>query len=787
MTTIPTNRTTANTPSEHVSDHNILHHFNNEHPTDPAAHIGTYVGLVTAPTGVAATDTAVIQAAVTAAGSAGGGTVILSVGTYVVNAHITVPDKVTVRGSGMDATTISFSVDLVGQAIFGFGGSVSGSDAAVLTANTSVGVTGLTVGSTASLVAGSYYILGADSAFSTENPLRYKGELIRVFSVDSGTGITLYSFVRDIYTTATAASIRLVSYHTGNGISDLTIKNTAPATGTTAGVTFQACKDVRVSNIRTEGLDNQGINLVECLGGTIVGYQAQDHTDDEANSRFGYGVNIGRATENVTVTGCHFRRVRHGFTCDGSDNQRGVPRNIVVSGCTAAYCTSAAFDSHATGQFITYDGCSVTQGDHGFQVRAQDVRILSSSVSHCTTGVNVKADANGLRIAGCVFRHLRGASAGTGITIPNSPDRVTISHNTFDALAGHGILISGNAKRVKILHNEFSNIGTGGSRTKGVVWSGTICPENLVAFNTFVNETPTAGEADMGAGGTMTVAIDLGGTGVTTTKVLNNVAIGVPLLANLTTNTAAGNTPTGTYLRSGIYYSQPSTLSTSSTLGNSTLRAEPFPVGSGVTLDRIAAEITSAGDAGRSVANMVTNGTTTITSATAAFVSTDQGRLVTGTNLAANTYIASVTNGTTAVLTIAATGSGSGGTLNISGAQLRLGLYADDGNGYPGALVLDAGSINGNSATVQEITISTPVTAGLYWRVGVVQGVTTTQPTVRTNSSQQIGVGTTLLSQAVTIAHNSWSATGVPVLLPDPFPAGGTTSAASPRIAVRAV
>lgn len=42
MTAIPTNRTTANSPSEHVSDHNILHHFNNEHPTDPSAHIGTY-------------------------------------------------------------------------------------------------------------------------------------------------------------------------------------------------------------------------------------------------------------------------------------------------------------------------------------------------------------------------------------------------------------------------------------------------------------------------------------------------------------------------------------------------------------------------------------------------------------------------------------------------------------------------------------------------------------------------------------------------------------------------
>lgn len=44
--TLPTNRTTANTAAEHVSDHNTVHGFYNTHPTDPAAHSGTYVGFL---------------------------------------------------------------------------------------------------------------------------------------------------------------------------------------------------------------------------------------------------------------------------------------------------------------------------------------------------------------------------------------------------------------------------------------------------------------------------------------------------------------------------------------------------------------------------------------------------------------------------------------------------------------------------------------------------------------------------------------------------------------------
>ena len=68
----------------------------------------------------------------------------------------------------------------------------------------------------------------------------------------------------------------------------------------------------------------------------------------------------------------------------------------------------------------------------------------------------------------------------------------------------------------------------------------------------------------------------------------------------------------------------------------------------------------------------------------------------------------------------------------------RLGIYADDGTGHPGALVLDAGTkaVNlGGSGIPGVVTIaglSTALNPGVYWIVGVIQGSITTQPTLRT-------------------------------------------------------
>jgi hypothetical protein len=56
--------------------------------------------------------------------------------------------------------------------------------------------------------------------------------------------------------------------------------------------------------------------------------------------------------------------------------------------------------------------------------------------------------------------------------------------------------------------------------------------------------------------------------------------------------------------------------------------------------------------------------------------------------------------------------------INITTAaagNARLGIYADDGTVYPGALILDAGVITTGTTGIRALTISHTLTPGLYW------------------------------------------------------------------------
>ena len=56
--------------------------------------------------------------------------------------------------------------------------------------------------------------------------------------------------------------------------------------------------------------------------------------------------------------------------------------------------------------------------------------------------------------------------------------------------------------------------------------------------------------------------------------------------------------------------------------------------------------------------------------------------------------------------------------------RVRLGIYKDNGNVYPGSLTLDAGELDVSTTGVKELTINTTLTEGLYWIVLVGQDTT---------------------------------------------------------------
>ncbi len=129
------------------------------------------------------------------------------------------------------------------------------------------------------------------------------------------------------------------------------------------------------------------------------------------------------------------------------------------------------------------------------------------------------------------------------------------------------------------------------------------------------------------------------------------------------------------------------------------------------------------------------------------------------------------------------------GTTGDVGSKLRLGAYLDNGNAYPGALLLDAGQIAGDSIAVQDLTVSKVIPAGIIWVGGALQSVVTTQPTVRITNNPDlpvmlVGPNTIPGAGATSVGY---AMTGVTGALPANFSTTIVPTGSAPRCHVRVV
>lgn len=106
-----------------------------------------------------------------------------------------------------------------------------------------------------------------------------------------------------------------------------------------------------------------------------------------------------------------------------------------------------------------------------------------------------------------------------------------------------------------------------------------------------------------------------------------------------------------------------------------------------------------------------------------------------------------------------------------AGSVIRLGVYGDS-NGYPGALLLDAGTVGATTGANGLITttLGTPLalSAGTYWAAVVGQGAPATQPSL-IHAGSITGV---FLTSTMPNAFGAYNTGGVSGALPTPFPAG---------------
>ena len=121
-------------------------------------------------------------------------------------------------------------------------------------------------------------------------------------------------------------------------------------------------------------------------------------------------------------------------------------------------------------------------------------------------------------------------------------------------------------------------------------------------------------------------------------------------------------------------------------------------------------------------------------------------------------------------------------TTAVADASMRLGIYNDGTNLYPGTLLLDAGVVSVATTGVKTITINQALTKGIYWVVCVGDGTPGVRSTIYAIQIPNI-LG--LQHTALHIVYAGWDVTFTYGVLPTPFTAGGGLTYQIPRIAGR--
>lgn len=491
-------------------------------------------------------DRSAINAALTLAATAGTKKVILPKGDYLISGSVLIPEGVSLVGEGMGVTRLVSNGSV--SVLINMAGSI-GDTVTTLTANANVGASTLTVTSTAGISAGDWLMLLDDRAPDQDKPTHPGGELVKVFSVDSGTSLTLVTTSPTAtqsafpgvggtfdntsldgigpYLVSSNARLAPANLVEGTSVESLSIVNTAPGTisngvGIGAGATLNA----QIKEVEIYGIDGAGVNLGHAVGTKITGCNIHDLVDDGDNNRLGYGLNIAGGASDIIISDCTFARLRHSVTTGGHVNG-GIPRRITVANCQAFQTHQASFDTHGCGLDIMYVNClSVDSAQYGFNVRGRRVTLRGcEAVRPGSYGFNIGTiPARRVKIDSCTVTD--GQSAGLRIGGDGIMD-VHVSNFFVDGCAGNGVLLGyGNTRQV-ITNSKFFNIGQGGAGPYyGITFAtgslGAVnAPNTIISGNLFVKDKTYGATTDYNA------AVRIPHAALTSVAVWGTIAYGI--------------------------------------------------------------------------------------------------------------------------------------------------------------------------------------------------------------------------------------------------------------------
>lgn len=413
-----------------------------------------------------------------------GGKIFVKAGVYpLVNTISIKQSNVQIQGEGMGITNFVAQASMSGATpAFEVFSTASDGTARALTADTTPGDTTIQTAPTdaATFNSGDFVLLYSNKSVDTEVTAKHAGEIKQIVTVDPVTGIlTLDDVIFDTYTQVDSAEVVRITMLRNLSFSDFSVSSLATSSQLNRGFThFRFVENLQIERLEVHDAFFTGIHLQSARNSAISGcyvHHIQDvvSTDppNPANAR--YGIVIGCASQNLTVSGCRFSHTRHAVTTGGSSgkNSNGVQRNLVISHCTSMLTDTAHFDTHEPAENVTYIGCVADGGVPaqsaalGFQMRAANSSIVGCSVLRAIgRAIMIFGPASsGAVISSNMIAGVKaiGTTEGTGIYFDaagNSNHSVT--GNVIKDCEGSAIENAGAISQLLISGNAIQNVNT---------------------------------------------------------------------------------------------------------------------------------------------------------------------------------------------------------------------------------------------------------------------------------------------------------------------------------------
>ena len=362
------------------------------------------------------------------------GTIILSVGEYIVNGQITIPKDVNLIGQGMDVSIIN-AEGATGifpdRAVVYNAGYISPMSASLgLTINK--GTTVITFDSSHGLSAGDVFFVYNPTDFSWSMFRQYykAGEYYQVLSVISDTEVEITSPSYDIYQYTDVDLYKLNG--TRSILKNFTVIAPGPGVnGIVRGVALNYSHNALIENVKALNSDNATMSLSRSYESSIKNAVCIQTTQDPG---FGtqYGLIIGNS-QNCDIQG-FFVGVRHGLTLGGgAEIPACTNRGILIhdSICKNQSPGLAACDMHGNTENCTVDNVNCFIG--GLTVAGHNNKYRNMNIY---LGYYITDDRAYTAINGTELKSMQQEFSNINITVPGvltNPTRplINIGENEF--------------------------------------------------------------------------------------------------------------------------------------------------------------------------------------------------------------------------------------------------------------------------------------------------------------------------------------------------------------------